>query len=64
MWTRTADGTIALEGSIMSIVYSQHSNGDFSVMQGDRFRLRTYTLGAAKQEAERIAAELSEIGVC
>jgi hypothetical protein len=63
-WTMTAEGTLSLEGTPMSIVYSPSlEKGEFIVFQWQRQRCRCARLTFAKSEAERIYTELAEIGV-
>lgn len=62
-WIKTQDGTLALQGTVMQIVYQPRPSGnDFAIYQGDRFKQSTAILVFAKFEAERINCELLEIG--
>lgn len=62
-WVQQQPGTLVLEGTIMSVVYRPGASGDFQVYQGDRHRWSCMTLAMAKLDAERLHAELVDIGV-
>lgn len=62
-WVQHGDGTLVLEGTPMSIVYTpSDGGGDFRVYIGTRYKYPYATLEGAKQDAERMYKELVEIG--
>lgn len=61
-WIEVTDGTLALEGTPMQIIYRLGPGGAYRIYVGGHYRWPCMTLACAKSEAEHIYRELSEIG--